>query len=87
MPAAVIELRIVRITDITHVTRFGPVAGVGRICIPCIAIIGGIELTDEQMKALKEMDKEQLKESLTDLDNRLTMNCWMRVSDPIFDPW
>ena len=36
----------------------------------------GIDLTDEQMKALKEMDKEQLKEGSAELDERLTMGCW-----------
>ena len=36
----------------------------------------GIELSDEQMKALKEMDKEQFEKGLSELDNRLTMGCW-----------
>jgi len=36
----------------------------------------GIDLTDEQMKALKDMDKAELEEGLTDLDERLTMACW-----------
>lgn len=36
----------------------------------------GIELTDEQMAALKEMDKDQLEHGLADLDQRLTMGCW-----------
>jgi len=36
----------------------------------------GIDLTPEQMKALKDMDKAQLENGLTDLDSRLTMACW-----------
>jgi hypothetical protein len=36
----------------------------------------GIDLTDEQMKALKNMDKKELEAGLTDLDQRLTMACW-----------
>jgi hypothetical protein len=36
----------------------------------------GIELSAEQMKALKEMDKEELEKGLADLDERLTMACW-----------
>ena len=39
----------------------------------------GIELTDEQMKALKEMDKEQLEQGFTELDERLTMGCWGKI--------
>ena len=42
----------------------------------------GIELTEEQMKALKEMDKEQLEQGLSDLDERLTMGCWTRSIHP-----
>ena len=36
----------------------------------------GIELTSEQLTALKEMDKEELERGLTELDGRLTMACW-----------
>lgn len=36
----------------------------------------GIDLTPEQMKALKEMDKAELEKGLADLDERLTMACW-----------
>jgi hypothetical protein len=36
----------------------------------------GIELTAEQMEALKGMDREQLEKGLADLDERLTMACW-----------
>jgi len=36
----------------------------------------GIDLTPEQMKALKDMDKAELEKGLTDLDSRLTMACW-----------
>ena len=36
----------------------------------------GIDLTDEQLKALKEMDKEQFETGLSELDVRLTMSCW-----------
>jgi hypothetical protein len=44
---------------------------------PQAAIEGaGLELSDEQMKALKEMDKEQLEQGLTEFDERLTMGCW-----------
>lgn len=39
----------------------------------------GLELSDEQIKALKEMDKEQLEQGLTDFDERLTMACWGRA--------
>lgn len=39
----------------------------------------GIELSDEQMKALKEMDKEQFEQGLAEMDERLTMGCWGRV--------
>jgi hypothetical protein len=42
----------------------------------------GIELTDEQLIALKEMDKEQLERGLTELDARLTMACWGREYVP-----
>ena len=42
----------------------------------------GIELSGEQMKALKEMDKEQLEEGLSDLDERLTMSCWGQSGPP-----
>jgi len=36
----------------------------------------GIELSDDQLNALKEMDRDQLEKGLTDLDERLTMACW-----------
>jgi hypothetical protein len=36
----------------------------------------GIQLSDEQMKTLKEMDKAELEKGLSDLDSRLTMACW-----------
>ena len=39
----------------------------------------GVELTDEQMKAFKEMDAEQLEQGLTELDERLTMGCWVKA--------
>ena len=42
----------------------------------------GIELTPEQIQALKEMDKEQFEEGISDLDERLTMSCWTRA--PMF---
>jgi len=38
----------------------------------------GIELTPEQMQALKEMDREQFEEGISELDERLTMGCWTR---------
>jgi hypothetical protein len=43
----------------------------------------GIELSGEQMKALKEMDKEQLEAGLADLDERLTMGCWGKANYPV----
>jgi len=39
----------------------------------------GIELTPEQLKSLKEMDKAELEKGLIDLDSRLTMACWGKV--------
>ena len=36
----------------------------------------GIDLSDEQMKALKNMDKAELEKGLTEVDERLTMACW-----------
>ena len=36
----------------------------------------GIDLTDEQLKALNEMDKAELEKGLVELDQRLTMACW-----------
>ena len=39
----------------------------------------GIELSPDQMKALKEMDRDLLEKGLTDLDERLTMACWGKV--------
>jgi restriction endonuclease Mrr len=38
----------------------------------------GFTLSDEQMKALKEMDTEQFEAALTELDARLTMSCWTK---------
>lgn len=43
----------------------------------------GFELTPEQLKSLKEMDKKQLDAALTDLDQRLTMACWTKVNTPV----
>ena len=40
----------------------------------------GIELSDEQMKAFKEMDKEQFETALAEIDERLTMSCWAQVA-------
>jgi len=36
----------------------------------------GIDLSDEQMKALKNMDRAELEQGLSDVDERLTMACW-----------
>ena len=36
----------------------------------------GFELSGEQMKVLKEMDKETFEGGLEELDTRLTMGCW-----------
>jgi len=36
----------------------------------------GIDLTADQMKSLKEMDKAELEKGLMDIDERLTMACW-----------
>ena len=36
----------------------------------------GIDLTDEEIQALKAMDKEQFEQGLAELDQRLTMECW-----------
>jgi restriction endonuclease Mrr len=48
----------------------------------------GFELNDEQMKALKEMDREQFEQGLDDLDKRLTMGCWVHfVPDPLGPIW
>ena len=41
----------------------------------------GIELSPDQMKALKEMDRDQLEKGLTDLDERLTMACWGKAQN------
>jgi hypothetical protein len=40
----------------------------------------GIELTDDQMEALRQMDKEQFEQGIGELDQRLTMSCWGRKS-------
>lgn len=42
----------------------------------------GIELSDEQMEALKGMDREELEAGLADLDERLTMGCWAKSNRP-----
>jgi acyl-CoA hydrolase len=41
----------------------------------------GIDLTPEQMKTLKEMDKAELEKGLMDLDQRLTMACWGKAQN------
>ena len=50
----------------------------------------GIELSPEQIQALKEMDKEQFEQSIAELDERLTMGCWahgpINVATPIEIP-
>ena len=43
----------------------------------------GIELTPDQLEALKSMDREQFEAGLADLDERLTMACWGKVNLPI----
>jgi hypothetical protein len=43
----------------------------------------GIELTPEQLEALKGMDREQLEAGLADLDERLTMGCWAKANTPV----
>jgi hypothetical protein len=46
----------------------------------------GIELSEEQMQALKEMDKEQFEKGLAEIDERLTMGCWSRsIGEVIYD--
>ncbi|MBL7161170.1 MAG: Franean1_4349 family RiPP [Anaerolineales bacterium] len=42
----------------------------------------GFELSAEQMKTLKDMDKEQLQAGFADLDERLTMGCWGKGYNP-----
>jgi len=42
----------------------------------------GIELTPDQLTALKNMDKAEMEKGLTDLDSRLTMACWGRAYNP-----
>jgi len=42
----------------------------------------GIDLTPEQLEALKNMDKAQMEKGLTELDSRLTMGCWGREVFP-----
>jgi len=46
----------------------------------------GIELTPEQLEAIKGMDREQLEAGLADLDERLTMGCWSKINAPIASP-
>jgi hypothetical protein len=41
----------------------------------------GIDLSPDQMKALKEMDKAELEKGLGDLDQRLTMACWGKAQN------
>jgi hypothetical protein len=44
----------------------------------------GLDLTPEQVVALKSMDRAMMEEGLANLDERLTMGCWGRGSlDPI----
>jgi len=43
----------------------------------------GIDLSPEQMDALKNMDKAELEKGMTELDSRLTMACWAKVQGPI----
>jgi acyl-CoA hydrolase len=45
----------------------------------------GIDLSPEQLKALKEMDKAELEKGLMDLDQRLTMACWGKAQN--FGGW
>ena len=40
----------------------------------------GIELTPEQLEALKGMDRKQFDAAMADLDERLTMGCWGRTT-------
>jgi hypothetical protein len=48
----------------------------------------GFDLSGEQMKALKEMDKEQFEGALEELDQRLTMGCWTKgVQVTVPGPW
>jgi hypothetical protein len=48
----------------------------------------GIALTDGQMEALRQMDREQFERGIGELDQRLTMSCWGRRSiiGPIDSP-
>jgi len=41
----------------------------------------GIELSDDQMAALKNMDKAELEKGLIDIDERLTMACWGKAQN------
>ena len=41
----------------------------------------GIDLSPDQMKALKDMDKAELEKGLGDLDQRLTMACWGKAQN------
>lgn len=47
----------------------------------------GIELTDELLQALNEMDKEQLEKGLAEIDERLTMGCWGKITSDILSVW
>jgi hypothetical protein len=48
----------------------------------------GFDLSGEQMKALKEMDKETFDKGLEELDKRLTMGCWGKgFQGPSIWPW
>jgi hypothetical protein len=38
----------------------------------------GFDLSGEQMKALKSMDKKAFEGSMEELDKRLTMGCWTK---------
>jgi hypothetical protein len=46
----------------------------------------GVELAPEQLEALKGMDSAEMEESLTNLDERLTMACWGKAQPPIIGP-
>ena len=41
----------------------------------------GIDLSPDQLKALKDMDKAELEKGLGDLDQRLTMACWGKAQN------
>ena len=43
----------------------------------------GIQLNEEELKALKEMDRGQFEQGLSEVDQRLTMSCWGRAAKEI----